>query len=83
MSAKHIAAEWATFAEQVLPQHAPQVQVQETRRAFYAGAGCILHRVLRLVGDDDDEPSAEDLQMMDDIMTELDEFMADVKRGKR
>lgn len=46
-------------------------------------AGCILHRVLRLVGDDDDEPSAEDLQMIDDIMTELDEFMADVKRGKR
>ena len=79
---KHIAAEWAQYAEGVLPAAAGPMQVQETRRAFYAGAGCILHRLLRLV-DDSDEPTADDLALMFDIDAELTEWIADVKAGRR
>ena len=82
MGAKHVAAEWATYAEQIVPKGAPQVQVQETRRAFYAGAASVLFRINRLL-EDDAEPTPADLQMMDDIEAELAEFGRDIEAGKR
>ena len=81
-NAKHIAAEWSQYVERVLPPNAGAMQVQETRRAFYAGAGCILHRLLRLV-DDSDEPTADDLTLMFDIDAELTEWLSNVTAGRR
>lgn len=82
MAAKHVAAEWASYAERVLPKDAPPVQVQETRRAFYAGGAAILFRLLRLL-ESGDEPTPADLQMMDDIEAELAEFGRDIQAGRR
>ena len=42
MSARTIADMWATYQGAVLPDDAPPIQVQETRRAFYAGAHILL-----------------------------------------
>jgi hypothetical protein len=82
MGAKHIAAEWATYAEHILPKNAPPIQVQETRRAFYAGAGAILHHILRLA-DPGEEPTETDLRMMDDIEVEIEEWLVDMEAGRR
>lgn len=39
---------WNDYAEKILPKDAPQVQRQETRRAFYAGAWELLSRYVDL-----------------------------------
>lgn len=38
MSARTIAAQWASYREQVLPVDAAPIHVSETQLAFYAGA---------------------------------------------
>ncbi|MEY4761796.1 MAG: hypothetical protein RLZZ200_1652 [Pseudomonadota bacterium] len=82
MSARHIAAGWSQYAEHVLPKEAGAVQKTETRRAFYAGAVAVLARVMAQVSDED-EVTDQDMQVMDDIMAELEEFKAELEAGRR
>ncbi len=77
-----IADGWATFAERVLPTDAGAVQRQETKRAFFAGAGEILNRILYNL-DEGTEPTEPDLSMMDDIDHEIRQFVEDVKAGRQ
>ena len=41
---------WTTFADLVLPDDAPQIQRQEMRRAFYAGAWGMFNFLMGLEG---------------------------------
>lgn len=55
-SKQAIAKEWVEFAMAVMPKDAPTIQVQEMRRAFYAGAHVMLMLVQQAssVGDEDE-----------------------------
>jgi biotin synthase-like enzyme len=68
-----IAEQWDQFARAVLPPNCSVIQRQEMRRAFYAGAqGVLLGCVAALAPEG--EPTAEDLQMMQNVHDELSEF---------
>jgi hypothetical protein len=46
-----IAQMWLAYLDDVVPKGAPQVQLQETKRAFYAGVKAALG-ILTEIGDD-------------------------------
>jgi hypothetical protein len=75
-------AQWEEYARRVmLPSRPGRVQVQETRRAFYAGAAAFLSAILGgLTGDK--EPTAEDLAALGALKAELDAFARDVEEGR-
>ena len=75
-----IAAQFETFKADVIPAAAPPVQVQEMRRAFYAGAHAMM-TVLNVVTTDgvsDEEGEA----ILEDADQELRRFAKDVLEGK-
>jgi hypothetical protein len=78
--AKLIEREWLTYRNEVIPKNAPLVQLQECRRAFYAGAQALLHTVMRL-SDPGIEPTEADMRMMEGIEQELQDFAKAVMAG--
>ena len=71
-----IARAWSSYRTLVVPADAGEVQVEETRRAFYAGAAVIFQGLkIWLDGEDGtDEPSEADLAKMSEIQAEIDAF---------
>ena len=43
---------WRTYRDEVVPPDASAVQVEETRRAFYAGVAGMLDLMMKVSGDD-------------------------------
>ena len=76
-----IAKEWASYREAVMSPDAPEIQVQENRRAFYAGAQGFLGLMMRTL-DPGLEPTDADLRGMDLLARELTEFARDVAEGR-
>lgn len=76
----YIEKEWRDYQKRLL-QQAGNVQIRETRRAFYAGAltlqGIMMHKVS--LGE---EVTTEDEQLMLDLQAEFDRFIQDVQAGK-
>lgn len=72
---------WLTYRHLVMPADAVPVQIQECRRAFYAGAQMLLTELLAMVSPGD-ECTEEDLQKMDQVQTELEQFSLDVSEGR-
>lgn len=70
---KRIEKEWLDYRNDVIPKEAGLVQLQECRRAFYAGAWGLLQLILNQV-EPGTEPTDADLQMMSEIRQELEEF---------
>lgn len=81
MKRQLMAEQWDQFARSVLPVGASAVQRQEMRRAFYAGAQAILFRVIEAFAPES-EPTAEDLQLMQDVHDEIEDFARLVKAGR-
>lgn len=79
---KRIAREWESYQQKVLPPDAGPVQIQECRRAFYAGARSLFTLLAVGVSPGMDEPTADDLNMMQEISDELDEFLGAVVSGR-
>lgn len=77
-----IEAGWRSFAEHVLPASASAVQRQETRRAFYAGAGLLFEKLTNAVGPDDVSEDAG-IDIMRSVEAEIREWLRDVKEGRR
>ena len=76
---KPIAKGWESYRRMVVPADAPPNQVEETRKAFFAGAS-ILFEALMLALDPGDEPTEADLHTMADIQAEIDEFGQNLDR---
>jgi len=76
-----MAEQWDQFARLTLPEGCSAVQRQEVRRAFYAGAQAILFRVINVLAPES-EPTAEDLQMMEDLHQELQDFGGLIQQGR-
>jgi hypothetical protein len=76
-----IASGWRSYAEHVLPAGAPKVQTQETKRAFYAGAGILFDALTNAVGPD--TVSEDDgMEIMRAVDQEIQAFLRDVKNGR-
>lgn len=69
---KYIEAGWDSY-RRLLPADAGEVQVNETRQAFYAGAA-ILFRTIMVTLDPETEPTEADLARMAELQAELDAF---------
>lgn len=76
-----VAEQWDQFARSVLTEGTPPVQRQEMRRAFYAGAQGVLFKVIAAFAPES-EPTAADVQIMEDVHNELQEFAKQVASGR-
>jgi hypothetical protein len=76
-----IAEEWESYAMDVIPKNAPPVQMTETRRAFCAGAGSLLGILVRGL-EPGEQPTQQDLGLLERIQAELKAFHARVASGK-
>lgn len=81
MKRQLMAEQWDQFARSVMPKDAPESQRREMRRAFYAGAQSILFRVIESFAPEA-EPTADDLQIMEDLHNELQEFGKLIQQGR-
>lgn len=71
-----IARSWASFEKIAMPHDAPQIQREEMRKAFFAGASILFEIITRAADDGSDEPTAADLAIMDGLDRELRAFGA-------
>lgn len=77
MKQKVIEAAWLDYRAKVVPPGASPVQVSETRKAFYSGAGTLIESLMKVLGPGGDATES-DLLIMNGIQEELDEFIRDV-----
>ena len=54
-----ITDKWNSYLSEVLPDNVSAIQLQETRRAFYAGAAACFHTIQSFLGDGLDHTEAE------------------------
>jgi hypothetical protein len=73
---------WNDYRARVMPANAGPIQVQESRRAFYAGAQAFFGIQLHGLDKEDQEPTEDDMKMMDELHAELNEFAQDIKEGR-
>jgi hypothetical protein len=71
---------WNQFRVLVIHKDAPDDQLREMRRAFYAGADAIFNKVIFGLTPGE-EPQPEDIQVLSDLKSELEDFATAVKRG--
>lgn len=74
-----LADAWASYRELVVPAEAGEVQVQESRRAFYAGARAVESMFRAMV----DMPDSEGAVAVAALVGELEGFADGVRRGTR
>jgi hypothetical protein len=72
---------WLSYLDQVIPVGAPLVQIQESKRAFYAAAGLVLDLLMSGIGDD--TVSEEDgVAYLESLHQEVRAFVGDVVNGR-
>jgi len=71
--------EWEDYRKSVIPADAPEVQLVECRRAFYAGVVSLMRTVMTAIGPEA-EPTDEDVWRMQEIMDELRSYMKEYER---
>jgi hypothetical protein len=76
MSHSTIYSGWKSYRETVLPRDAGQVQIDETRRAFYAGALIILQAAYQL--GEEGLTDEEGVARIDALWQELNAFRATI-----
>lgn len=78
---KLIEAGWMALRYTMIPENASTLQLSEMRKAYFAGAQHLFASILSIL-----EPGAEatdkDLMRMTQIHEELDQFVAQMKRGE-
>ncbi len=76
---KLIEAGWQGLRIMSVPDDAPQVQIDEMRSSFFAGAQHLFGSIMTFL-DSGDEPTAADLKRMDLIQAELEQFIRDFNK---
>lgn len=74
-----VGGEWTRYRQEIVPTTAPTVQVQESQRAFYAGAWALWRLIMAT--DPGLEPTEADLKKMDQLHDELQAFAKAVGEG--
>jgi hypothetical protein len=75
-----IEAGWVALRLAAIPSDAPQVQIDEMRKAFFAGAQHLFASIMSIL-EPGDEPTDKDLERIGQINAELDQYVAQLKRG--
>lgn len=70
---KIIAAGFASLRFQAIPADAPEIQIREMEKAFFAGAQHLWGSIVSVL-QEDEEPTEDDLRRMGLINAELEEF---------
>ena len=73
--------EWESYARDILPTAAPDVQKIETRRAFYAGAAAMFGLLTGGL-DADSEPTELDVAFVESLSQEIAAFGRDLAEGR-
>ena len=73
---KIIEAGWLALRAQAIPSDAPQIQLDEMRQAFFAGAQHLFSSIMSML-DPESEPTERDMRRMDSIDKELRAFIND------
>jgi hypothetical protein len=73
LTKKPIEAGWKSYRKLVIPKEATDVQIRECRQAFYAGAAILFKGIMGAL-DSESEPTDADMERMQRIQDELDEF---------
>ncbi len=81
MAEQTMAEIWDSYARRVMSPNAPPIQHQECRRAFYAGGEGLLVAIMNAL-DPGEEPTDADLDRMNSLHAELEQFADDVVKGK-
>ena len=79
-AAEPIATAWVSYMDEVIPHNAPPVQIQECKRAFYAGAQALLTLVTDLGEDNVSEDAG--VLLLEAMHVEMRAFLKDVKAGR-
>jgi hypothetical protein len=79
--AKLLAAGWENYRSRVLSQSASEEHFRQCRRSFYAGAHFLLCDVFCRL-DPAEDPTEDDLTMVEDLQEELIEFAVSVVSGR-
>ncbi len=75
---KIIEAGWVSLKMMTIPDDAPQVQLDEMRMAFFAGAQHLFGSIMSFL-EKDEEPTEADLERMSKINDELNQFLTQFK----
>lgn len=75
-----IAKEWEIYRKKVVPANCSTVQLVETRQAFYAGAA-VLFALLVTGISNDEEPTAADMAVVEELAKEIDRFGIELMRN--
>lgn len=78
---ERLGEQWLSYWTAVKPDNAPPIQLQECRRAFYAGARALLSLEMTQL-EDGTEPTDADLAMMDEVYAELLAFSEAIGEGR-
>lgn len=70
---KYIEKGWDSYRKLLVEAGAGEIQIKETRQAFFAGAAVLFESIMRGL-DPGDEETENDMQRMTDIANELHEF---------
>jgi hypothetical protein len=79
--ATSLAAAWESFRARVIPKDAGPVQLQEMRRAFYAGAWA-LHTSMNAIALNPEVPEDTATQLLESLVVEMEQFQADITAGR-
>lgn len=75
-----IQQEWESFRDEVIPDDAPNIQIIEMRRAFYAGAQAVLNLQIAITGPEISEDAGA--AIIEGWHDELRIFADQVRKGK-
>ena len=73
---------WRSYLLDVVPKNAAEIQIRETRRAFYAGAAALFNSIMGGLDGGTPSETRADMVMMDAIYRELKDFPRLVAEGK-
>jgi hypothetical protein len=73
--------EWKSYRQRVIPPTAPDIQVIESKRAFYAG-GYSLFMLMQKAVSSGEEITKDDLRLMERLAREYKEFYERMQEGK-
>ena len=77
---KVIESGWKEYRQKVIPRDAPRIQLDESRRAFYAGAHHLWVSMMTMMtpADEASEPTPEDHALAGGIQQEFDDFLEEL-----
>lgn len=75
-----ISGDWSTYRLTVVPLDAPNRQVVECRRAYFAGAGAIVRMLQHLLASSPSMPVVE--RELESLRAEIERFRADVRADR-